>query len=97
MSIDGILVLAFGASLAALVLYGAWRAGVIGRSGRKVSSGVATWLGEIDHMLNPQRPSVEDIQHARDDDNDEDDDEGDPPEPGSPRKKSPLRRAEEVP
>ena len=81
MNLDGILALAFGLTIVGLILYGAWNAGVIGRSGRRVSSGVATWLGEIDHMLNPQRPSVEDIQHARDDD-DENDDEGDPPDPG---------------
>jgi hypothetical protein len=57
------------------------RMGWLGRTDRRVSSGVATWLAEIDHMLNPQRPSVEDIQRARDEDGDEDDDDGEPPDP----------------
>jgi hypothetical protein len=44
-----------------------------------VSSGAASFLGELDHMLNPQRPTIEDIRAAKEDDAD-DDDQGDPPE-----------------
>jgi hypothetical protein len=45
----------------------------------KVSSGAASFLGELDHTLNPQRPTVEDIRAAKEDD-DERDEQGDPPE-----------------
>lgn len=43
------------------------------------SSGAASFLGELDHMLNPQRPTIEDIRAAKEDDG-ERDDEGDRPQ-----------------
>jgi hypothetical protein len=51
-----------------------------GQNQSSVSSGAASFLGELDHMLNPQRPTIEDIRAAKEDDDDRDD-EDEPPEP----------------
>lgn len=59
---------------------GLQRLGWFGGTKHKVSSGAASFLGELDHMLNPQRPTIEDIRAAKEDDDDRDD-QGDPPKP----------------
>ncbi|MFO7564135.1 MAG: hypothetical protein R6X02_15930 [Enhygromyxa sp.] len=55
------------------------RMGWFGGPKHRVSSGTASFLGELDHMLNPQRPTIEDIRAAKEDD-DERDEQGDPPD-----------------
>ena len=49
---------------------GLQRLGWFGGTKHKVSSGAASFLGELDHMLNPQRPTIEDIRAAKEDDDD---------------------------
>jgi hypothetical protein len=79
MWVDEILILLVVAGVVLLLGTGLRRSGWFGGGKHSVSSGAASFLGELDHMLNPQRPTVEDIRHAKEDDDDQDD-EGDPPE-----------------
>lgn len=74
---DEILIVMVVAGVLLLFARGLSRMGWFGGS-RRVSSGAASFLGELDHMLNPQRPTIEDICHAKEDDDDQDD-QGDPP------------------
>ncbi|HVI03270.1 MAG TPA: hypothetical protein VM869_31455 [Enhygromyxa sp.] len=78
MWVDEILILLVIAGMLLLFGRGLSRTGWFGGS-RSVSSGAASFLGELDHMLNPQRPTIEDIRHAKEDD-DEQDEQGDPPD-----------------
>jgi hypothetical protein len=80
MWVEGILITLIIIGLLFMLGRGLRRMGWFGGSKHGVSSGAASFLGELDHMLNPQRPTVEDIRHAKEED-DEQDEQGDPPEP----------------
>lgn len=81
MDVDLILALVIIGGVITMFAIAVVRMGWFGGRRNPVSSGVATWLGEIDHMLNPSRPAVEDIAKARDDTEEAREDDGDPPEP----------------
>lgn len=80
MWVDEILILLVAVGVLFVLGRGMRRMGWFGGSQRGVSSGAASFLGELDHMLNPQRPRIEDICHAKED-VDQRDDQGDPPNP----------------
>jgi hypothetical protein len=79
---EEVLILLVIASVLLLIGRGLRRMGWFGggHNQRSVSSGAASFLGELDHMLNPQRPTIEDIRAAKEDDDDRDDAD-EPPEP----------------
>lgn len=80
MWVDEILIILIVAGVLLVLIRGMRGVGWFGGSNkRRVSSGAASFLGELDHMLNPQRPTIEDIRHAKEDD-DEQDEQGDPPD-----------------
>jgi hypothetical protein len=81
MWVEGILITLIVVGLLLVFGRGLRRMGWFGGTKHKhnVSSGAASFLGELDHMLNPQRPTVEDIRHAKEEDDDQDE-QGDPPE-----------------
>jgi hypothetical protein len=82
MWVDEILIILIVVGLLLVLARGMRGMGWFGGNGskRRVSSGAASFLGELDHMLNPQRPTIEDIRHAKEDDDDQDE-QGDPPDP----------------
>lgn len=79
MWVDEILIILIVAGVLFVLARGMRGMGWFGGSKRGVSSGAASFLGELDHMLNPQRPTIEDIRHAKEDDDDQDE-QGDPPD-----------------
>ena len=79
MWVEGVLITLILAGLAFVFARGLRRMGWFGGAKHGVSSGAASFLGELDHMLNPQRPAVEDIRAAKEDDDDQDE-EGDSPD-----------------
>ena len=79
MWVDEILIILIVAGVLLVLARGMLGMGWFGGSKRTVSSGAASFLGELDHMLNPQRPTIEDIRHAKED-NDEQDEQGEPPD-----------------
>ncbi|HLT41042.1 MAG TPA: hypothetical protein VK034_32415 [Enhygromyxa sp.] len=79
MWVEGAVILLVVIGVPLLLGRGLRRMGWFGGPKHGVSSGAASFLGELDHMLNPQRPTIEDIRAAKEDDDDRDD-EGDPPE-----------------
>ncbi len=79
-----VLAILFMAAIVLAVGYACWRMGWIGRTDRKVSSGLATWLQDMNNMLQPQQPRAEEIRQAEEGEH-EDEDVGDGRSPERPR------------
>lgn len=82
LSFDALAAMAFGGSIVLIIVVGLRRMGWLGKSDRKVSSGVATWLADINEMLQPQMPTAQQIERLREEGEDEEDEgQGGPPKP----------------
>ncbi len=82
-SFGSLAVLGFASTIVLIIVVGMRRMGWLGKSDRKVSSGAAAWLGEINEMLQPQLPTAEQLAKLSEEgEQEEDEGEGDPPEAG---------------
>ncbi|MEM9460877.1 MAG: hypothetical protein AAGF11_42330 [Myxococcota bacterium] len=94
-SLEIVVAVGFAGSVVLVIVVALRRMGWLGKSDRKVSSGVATWLADLNEMLQPQMPTAQQLERLREEgEQDEDEDDADPPDPPGPTPRSshgPLR------